>query len=114
MRILFVENHDKFASVVTKQFLGGHSVTRIPTVAEAWTELDSSEFEVALIDYDLDDGTGDELVRQIRDASLPVKIVAVSSHDRGNNALVAAGADTICGKMEFTGIGAVLNSLVRS
>jgi len=112
MRILFVENHDKFASVVTKRFLGGHSVTTVPNLANAWTELGSSKFEVVLIDYDLDDGTGDQLVRQIRAASLPVKIVAVSSHDRGNNALIAAGADAICSKMEFSGIGAVLDALI--
>jgi len=114
MKILFVENHVRFIAAVTKRFLGGHDVTTVPTVARAWAELDGGEFDVVLVDYDLDDGKGDQLVRQIRTASLAVKIVAVSSHEQGNDALIAAGADAICGKMEFSGIAAVLDSLARS
>jgi DNA-binding response OmpR family regulator len=114
MKLLFVENHERFISIVTKQFLAEHDVTVVPTIAQAWSELAETEYDVVLVDYDLDDGKGDELVKKIRRASMPVKIIAVSSHDRGNNALLSAGADVICGKIQFAEISTVLNSLMSN
>ena len=111
LKILFVENHDRFVSVVTREFLGGHEVTVVPSIAIALEQLQSSDFDVVLVDYDLDDGKGDRLVREIRINSLPVKIVGVSSHEQGNTALSESGADVICSKMEFDRIGEVLESL---
>ena len=40
-----------------------------------------------------------------------LKIIAASSHDAGNAALVKAGASAVCGKMEFNGIQAVIEAL---
>jgi CheY-like chemotaxis protein len=111
MRILFVENHDKFISVVTREFLSNHEVTAVPSIAAASDQLKESEFDVILVDYDLDDGKGDQLVRKIRKDNIPVKIVAVSSHEPGNTALSESGADAICSKIEFNRIGKVLESL---
>ncbi|MBA4388884.1 MAG: response regulator [Verrucomicrobia bacterium] len=111
MRILFVENHAQFVNVVTRNFLGGHEVTPVPSLAGAWALLTEETFDVVLVDYDLVDGKGDELVRKIKASSLPVKIVAVSAHDRGNTALREAGAEAVCSKMTFSGIGSVLASI---
>ena len=111
MKILFVENHERFLNAVTREFLCGHTITPVPNLSEAWAHVSEGDFDVVLVDYDLDDGKGDELVRRIRAASLPVKVVAVSSHDRGNTALRKAGADAVCGKMVFRRIEEVLDSL---
>ena len=112
MKILFVENHERFAKVVTREFLSDHEVRTVSGIAYALRELDANQFDVALVDFDLDDGKGDRLVQQIRAAGNPVRIVAVSSHERGNAALLAAGADGVCSKMEFHKIGHVLAEII--
>jgi len=111
MRILFVDNHREFAAVVTGAFLASHEV--VPTIAAARVALDVSTFDVALVDFDLDDGKGDELVRSLRGAGSKLKIVAVSSHDAGNAALSTAGADAVCGKLAFAKIEAILAEVTR-
>jgi len=61
-----------------------------------------------VVDYDLDDGKGTDVVRFIREHQLDVAIVAVSAHDHGNRELLDAGADTVCAKGSFDRVGEVL------
>jgi DNA-binding response OmpR family regulator len=65
MKILYVENHAVFAANVTSQFLSQHSVTVAPSLADAHRALGSGSFDLLLVDYDLDDGKVDALVRQL-------------------------------------------------
>ena len=111
MRILFVENHDQFASVVIGAFLSSHEVTVVPNIASALDYFGNNEYDVLLVDYDLDDGKGDQFVQAVRKNNLHVKIVAVSSHEPGNTAMLKSGADAVCSKMEFNTIGDILNHL---
>lgn len=113
MRLLWVENHAQFAQIATRQFLVGHAVTVASSLVEARTALASGSFDVMLIDFDLDDGKGDELVREIRSSPTRPWVVAASAHDAGNQALAAAGADAICGKLQFASIADVLARLAR-
>ncbi len=108
MNILYLENHAVFAEQVKRQFLGAHRVTVVPSLAAARSSLASCSFDLVLSDYDLDDGKGEEFVRECRAAYPLVPIIAVSSHDAGNAALVAAGASAICGKIEFDRIQQVI------
>jgi CheY-like chemotaxis protein len=63
--------------------------------------LKSGNYDLVLSDYDLDDGKGEEFVRECREACPDVPVIAVSSHEAGNAALLRAGAAAVCGKMEF-------------
>ena len=63
--------------------------------------LSAEQFELLLVDYDLDDGKGEELVRELREAGSQTRIIGISAREEGNAALLQAGADVICGKMEF-------------
>lgn len=112
MRILYVENHSVFADNVTRQFLSKHTVTVAPSLSKAREILSSHEFDWALVDYDLDDGKGDILVREIRESAAPIAIIGVSSHDEGNAALREAGAKAICSKMQFNQIQSVIEEAV--
>src|SRR3954469_15055060 len=98
MRILYVENQSVFAQNVIRQFLSDHSVVVVPTIAAAEDALRHSTYDLLLVDYDLDDGKGDALVRRL-DRSITV--IAVSSHNEGNAALMRAGAADVCSKMSF-------------
>jgi hypothetical protein len=48
----------------------------------------------------------------VRDKSPQALIVGVSSKDSGNEQLIAAGANTICKKSEFTKLSATLSTLL--
>ena len=113
MNILYVENHSIFATNAVRQFLSRHKVTIVSSLAAAREALASKSFEVALIDYDLDDGKGDELVREICSRSNRVVVIAASSHDEGNAALRRAGASAICAKAEFDQIQNVIDGVAN-
>jgi CheY-like chemotaxis protein len=111
VNILYLENHAVFAQQVTRQFLSVHHVTVVPSLAAARSALGSGIFDLVLSDYDLDDGKGAEFVRECRASHPRLPVIAVSSHDEGNAALVAAGACAVCSKMQFDRIQQVIAGL---
>ena len=62
MRILFVENNAVIANQVIAAFLTDHEVTAVPTISEARASAVASHCDAVLVEDDLDDGTGDELI----------------------------------------------------
>jgi DNA-binding response OmpR family regulator len=114
MKVLYVENHARFAKLTTAQFLASHEVTVVPSVVAARHALAQSTFDVVLVDYDLDDGKGDEVVKWLQFQSHRPLVIAVSSHQAGNDALVTAGANAVCNKMQFANIENVLTQLLQS
>jgi CheY-like chemotaxis protein len=66
---------------------------------------------LVLSDYDLDDGKGADFVRECRSSHPHIPVIAVSAHEEGNAALVAAGACAVCGKMQFDQIQQVIRGL---
>ena len=108
MKILYVENHAPFAQIVVKTFLTQHEVVVVPSVAQARAKLQTGVFNAVLVDYDLDDGKGDVLVREIRQMPNVPFVVAVSSHKAGNDALQLAGANAVCSKLRFAEINETL------
>jgi CheY-like chemotaxis protein len=111
MKILYVENHDVFAAQVSQQFLFGHSIQIVASLVAAKAALAAAPYDLLIVDYDLDDGKGDELVRASLSLRPGLKIIAASSHDAGNAALLKAGAYAVCGKLEFNRIQQVIDSL---
>ena len=101
MKILYVENHARFARIVVASFLSAHDVEVQPSVATALEALASRSYDAVLVDYDLDDGKGDAVVRAAMQLTPRPRIVAVSAHDAGNAALLAAGAHASCPKLKF-------------
>ena len=111
MKILYIENHGIFSQIVINKFLSSHEVTITPTLSEARVLIQSIGFELLLVDYDLDDGKGEEIVKEITNLSNRPKIIAASSHNEGNRKLMEAGADAICSKMDFDQIGSVIKNI---
>jgi DNA-binding response OmpR family regulator len=111
VRILFVENHAVFAEQVCQKFLSKYLVTVVPSLAAARHQLRDSQFDLVLTDFDLDDGKGDQLVKEIKVRFPKLKVIAISARDEGNEALRTAGADAVCGKTEFDRIGETIESL---
>ena len=113
MKILDVENHTVLSVTVVRQFLSRHSVTVVPSIAEARQVLATGKFDLLLVDYDLDDGKGDTLVREVRASDDHAIIIGVSAHDEGNAALRYAGASAICSKGELDRIQTVIERVTR-
>lgn len=111
MNILYVENHPVFAANVIRQFLSQHLVKVVPSLSSARQALKTDTYDLLLVDYDLDDGKGDELVRELHESGSPIAVIGVSSHDEGNTALLRAGAVAICSKMNFDTIQGVINTV---
>ncbi len=111
MRILLVESHETFARVVVGAFLREHEVIVRTTVFDAQHEFDVGGFDVVLVDYDLADFKGSELVKYIRDSGYDIHIIGISARDEGNDLLLAAGASQACNKMNFDHIGEMLAKL---
>ena len=113
VNILYLENHAVFAEQVTRQFLAAHRVTVVPNLSTARSALASGSYDLVISDYDLDDGKGEEFVRECHASHKGLPIIAASSHDAGNAALVRAGASAVCSKMEFDHIQKVISGLVH-
>jgi DNA-binding NarL/FixJ family response regulator len=112
MELLWVENHPHFV-LAARRFLAGYSVKVVPSLSAARAALAKARFDVVLVDFDLDDGKGAELVRELAASTSRPMIVATSSHAVGNAALLQAGADAVCGKLQFAGIPHLLQSLTQ-
>lgn len=113
MKLLLVENHQPFTAVVVPSFLSDHQVTVVPSCASARKAFSAGVFDAVLVDYDLDDGKGDTLVRWLSARTGP-PVIAISSHDAGNEALMRAGAIAVCSKLRFDRIGDVLRGIRNS
>lgn len=111
LRVLLVENHKYFVDAVVKEFLSDFSVEVVPSLTEAFSVTRHAEYDIYLVDYDLDDGKGSSFVKHIREERPSAKIIAISSHDSGNNKLLDAGANAVCSKMHFRSIRDVISSV---
>jgi DNA-binding response OmpR family regulator len=113
MRILYVEDHAAFRAAVISRFLAAHQVTVAATLAEARALLPYEAFDVVLLDYDLPDGKGIELLEEIQRDGWTGRVIAVSSREENNARLMTAGAYAAVGKMKFAQINEVLEELER-
>jgi protein-tyrosine phosphatase len=86
-------------------------VTVANTLADARRALAADRFDLLLVDYDLDDGKGDALARELQASQRAVPVIGVSSHGDGNTALLRAGAVAVCSKMHFDRIQAVIDTV---
>lgn len=101
-----------FVFVAGRQFLAGHVLTVVPSLAAARVALGAASFDIVLVDYDLDDGKGAELVGELLRSPQRPGIIAVSAREEGNRALSEAGADAVCEKLRFGSIAEVIAGLV--
>lgn len=114
MKILFLENNDTFARTVIQEFLQAHDVVLVPSVEQGIARYRRGEFDVVLVDFDLEGAKGDAFVGHIRSMGDTVPLVAVSARPHGNDILIAAGADASCHKADFRHIEAVLDAVCPS
>ncbi len=112
MKILYIENHEVFAKTVCNLFLSSYEVSLTPSIKLAKFLLETNNFDIVLVDFDLDDGKGDEITTWIKINYPGLKIIATSSHQAGNDKIILAGADSVCAKNNFKNIQTIIDSVV--
>lgn len=102
--VLIVDDHAIVREGVKKALIvrGFTSIVEAASVAEARAQIALSNPEIVIVDINLPDGSGFELVRWIRSVSKEVAIVVLSFHDDANHVLAAmkAGASAFVCKSE--------------
>jgi DNA-binding NtrC family response regulator len=79
LRILVVEDDAALSEVMCEELAArGHEVAPARTVAEARERLREWEFEVALLDLMLPDGSGIDVLRSIHDEDLPTEAIVLT------------------------------------
>ena len=111
MRLLFVEDNVAFRKTVLQEFLGGHEVTCAGSLLEARRQVATGSFDAVLLDYDLPDGKGEELIPDLLAAGLEGRIVATSAFGENNVRLLLAGASATVRKADFRSVGAILSRI---
>ena len=103
IKIMYIEDHEIFGKQVIQNILSDYDVNQVTSLTQAYAEweLNGASYQIILCDYDLPDGKGSEFIERIRVLGFRLPIVAVSSHERGNQALLKAGADAVCSKFEI-------------
>lgn len=79
-RVLVVEDEVTLSRVIARNLTArGHEVTTAGSVLTAHEALDGREFDLMLLDIDLPDGTGWEVVRRLREQGRNLPFVVVSA-----------------------------------
>ncbi|MCC6236122.1 MAG: response regulator [Dehalococcoidia bacterium] len=79
-RVLLVEDEPTLCRVIARNLTAhGHEVTTASSVEAAREALEGQAFDVMLLDIDLPDGTGWEVVRHLREVGRDLPFVVVSA-----------------------------------
>ena len=98
MNVLLIEDFEDirlWLAGLLREALGELTITEAATVAQACSCLDSQPYELIVIDLNLPDGTGIEILRRIKSQGLTACCVVATAYDDDVNLLTAlnAGAD---------------------
>ncbi len=114
--ILVVEDEQLLARNIARYLeRQQYEVAQAPTVARSIAAYEELRPDIVLVDHNLPDGTGIELIRHIRQRDLDTKIIMITAH--GNVALAVtvmkAGADDYLTKpVSLEEVGLLVNRLL--
>jgi DNA-binding NtrC family response regulator len=90
VRILVVEDDKALSEVLCDELRDrGHMAVAATTVAEGLDQLKQSDFDVALVDLMLPDGSGIDVLRQISEDDLPMESIVLTGYAAVSTAIEA-------------------------
>jgi len=90
VRMLVVEDDKALSEVLCDELRArGHMAVAAETVAEGREQLKQSDFEVALVDLMLPDGSGIDILRQIHEDDLPMEAIILTGYATVSTAIEA-------------------------
>ncbi len=117
MNILIVEDELKLAEEI-KNYLSDfkYVCSCVPLFSKALESINSQEFAIALVDINLPDGNGIEIIKYIKSKKLAAGIIvmsAVSELDIKINALEAGADDYLIKPFHLSELNARIKALIR-
>lgn len=88
--LLHVENDADIASVMAIAIGSGIRITCVPTLKEARHALENQTFDLTVLDLDLPDGNGAELLTELAEKTIPVIILSATETPQAIQDLVRA------------------------
>ncbi len=114
--ILLIEDDESIRTVIATNFLSsGFTVTEASTATEGIGFLETTEFDLALIDLRLPDRTGIDVIRSVRPI-VDIPLVILTAYSNTNDVIEAleAGADDFLSKpIDLQELQARLRALLR-
>jgi len=90
VRMLVVEDDKALSEVLCDELRArGHMAVAAETVAEGREQLKQSDFEVALVDLMLPDGSGIDILKQIHEDDLPMEAIILTGYATVSTAIEA-------------------------
>ena len=82
IRLLIVEDNEEHIAL-DKEFLpeDEFKIDWAMDVASAISKLENEIYDIAIIDYELPDGTGMDLLRRVKEQGIDVEVILLTSHD---------------------------------
>jgi DNA-binding response OmpR family regulator len=95
MRLLYIEDDQEMAIIVKKDLQEYYSVDIAHTGAKGWTQIQSHEYDLIIVDFMLPDFDGVEICRRIRAYGLSMPILILTGEYEVETKVMAleAGAD---------------------
>ena len=94
MKILIIDDETLMCTYISDLLvLEGHATITAYSVDEAKKVIERETFDIALVDFQMLDGEGTEIVRRIRKRRPVSKVIGMSGTDR-NSKFLEAGADS--------------------
>ncbi len=117
MKLLIVEDEISLAnSIVTFLKMDGHICEQAANYKTALEKINLYQYDCALVDINLPDGTGLDIIRQLKDANKPTGIIIISARDTVNDRVkgLEIGADDYLVKpFDLAELNARIKSLIR-
>jgi len=107
-KILHIEDNPDISLIVAKILSNIASVTHVDNLAQAKKKLAERDFDLALLDLVLPDGSGLDLVQELKSKQPPVPVIIHSAHEVSDN---IHNVDAVLSKMHTQ--HDVLRNLVR-
>ena len=90
IRMLVVEDDKALSEIVCEELRArGHMAVAAETVADGLEQLKQSEFEVALVDLMLPDGSGIDILKRIAEEGLPTEAIVLTGYATVDTAIQA-------------------------
>jgi len=90
VRILVVEDDEALSEILCDELRDkGHLVVAAATISEGLEQLEQAEFDVALLDMKLPDGSGIDILRQISNEDLPTEVIVLTGYAEISTAIEA-------------------------
>lgn len=100
MKILHVEDNVKFRDLVANDILKNHDIDGADDGSDGIRMFDQGEYDLVLLDYQMHEIHGPEVLKHIRLTNQNIPVIAMSMDDHLNKELMKLGASITVAKRD--------------